>query len=168
MEPQVLQVISSAIVPVVMVSAAGLLSMGVQTKNLHLADRVRTLMAEYRLLIADPTHLTRCEEIETQLAFFRQRISISQRALEAVYLAMVAFVVTSLLLAATPWIGARVTTPLAGAVFLLGVVLLLVTLVLEFWEMRLGMRTVDLEIGEALNRAEAEITGGNRMTGVRS
>ena len=50
METQTFQVITSAVAPIVMVSAAGLLYTGVQAKNLHLADRLRALMCEYRTL----------------------------------------------------------------------------------------------------------------------
>jgi hypothetical protein len=151
MESQGFQVITSAVAPIVMVSAAGLLSMGVQTKNLHLADRLRTLMSEYRALTPESAHKQRREQIVEQLGVFRQRIRLSQRALESVYLAMVAFVVTSLFLAATPWVGGETMPRLMAGVFLFGVVLLLLALVLEFWEMYLGLRTVDLEIGDALN-----------------
>jgi hypothetical protein len=147
MESQTFQVITSAVAPIVMVSAAGLLSMGVQAKNLHLADRLRALMSEYRMLTLETAHRQRRNQIVQQLALFQKRIRLSQRALECIYLAMVAFVATSLLLAAAPWIGGAVTPPLTGAVFMIGVVLLLLALVLEFWEMHLGLRTVEIEIG---------------------
>ncbi len=151
METQTFQVITSAVAPIVMVSAAGLLSMGVQAKNLHLADRLRALLSEYRTLTPESAHQTRRDQIVAQLALFKKRICLSQRALECIYLAMVAFVVTSLLLAATPWIGGEVTPALTGGVFVVGVGLLLVALVLEFWEMHLGLRTVNIEIGGAVN-----------------
>ncbi len=64
---------------------------------------------------------------------------------------MVTFVLTSLLLAATPWIGGEATPALTGGVFVIGVGLVLVALVLEFWEMHLGVRTVEIEIGGAVN-----------------
>jgi hypothetical protein len=150
MESEIFQVITSAVAPIVMVSAAGLLSMGVQAKNLHLADRLRALMNEYRALTLEPTHEQRREQIVAQLALFKRRICLSQRALEFIYLAMVAFVVTSLLLAATPWIRDAATPALTAWVFVVGVLLLLVALVLEFWEMHLGLRTVSIEIGGAL------------------
>jgi len=77
---------------------------------------------------------------------------LSQRALECLYLSMVTFVVTALLLAATPWIGGAATPVLTAGVFVVGVALLLVALVLGFWEMHLGLHTVDLEIGGAVRR----------------
>jgi len=77
---------------------------------------------------------------------------LSQRALECLYLSMVTFVVTALLLAATSWIGGAATPVLTAGVFVVGVALLLVALVLGFWEMHLGLHTVDLEIGGAVRR----------------
>ena len=150
METQTFQVITSAVAPIVMVSAAGLLYTGVQAKNLHLADRLRALMSEYRTLTPEYAHQPRRDQIVAQLALFRKRIGLSQRALEFIYPAMVIFVVTSLLLAATPWIGGDAPPAVTVGVFVVGVVLLLVALVFKFWEMHLGLRTVDLEIGGAV------------------
>src|SRR5438046_2731423 len=48
MEAATADVISTAVAPIVMVSAGGLLFIGIQTKNLHLADRIRDLTREYR------------------------------------------------------------------------------------------------------------------------
>ena len=62
MELQSFQVITSAIAPVVMVSATGLLFVGVRAKHLHLADRLRALMTEYRTLGTDATHQERREQ----------------------------------------------------------------------------------------------------------
>lgn len=151
MEPQTFQVITSAVASIVMVSAAGPLSLGVQAKNLHLSDRLHALMSEYRTLTAESAHQECREQIVAQLALFRTGISLSQRALECIYLAMVTFVLTSLLLAATPWIGGEATPALTGGVFVIGVGLVLVALVLESWEMHLGVRTVEIEIGGAVN-----------------
>ena len=52
METSTVEVIATAVAPIVMVSATGLLFIGVQTKNIHLADRVRDLMREYREAIS--------------------------------------------------------------------------------------------------------------------
>jgi hypothetical protein len=149
MEGETLQVITSAVAPIVMVSAAGVLSMGVQAKNLHLADRLRTLMDEYRTLPSEPARQQRRDEILAQLALFRRRIALSQHALECNYVAMATFVVTSLLLVAAPWLRGGGAPAVNMGVFVIGVLLLLIALVLEFWEMHLGLRTVDLEIGGA-------------------
>ena len=146
METQVLQAISQAVAPIVMVSAAGLLFMGLQAKNLHLADRVRALVAEHRALRPGAPDEERRLQIVEQLAVFKRRVHLSQRALELLYLAIVCFVLTSLLLAAAPWVGSFAVAALPTAIFIAGVGLLLLALLLEYREMQLGLRTIDIEV----------------------
>ena len=148
MELQSLQVISSAIAPVVMVSAAGLLFMGVQAKNLHLSDRMRALMVEYRTLGTAPVHQERREQIVAQLVLFKKRIRLSQRALEFLYLAVFCFVMTSLFLASESFMAPLVTPAVTAAIFVLGVSFLLLALLFEFLELRTGLKTIGIEIAE--------------------
>ena len=142
MEISTADVIATAVAPIVMVSATGLLFIGVQTKNIHLADRVRELMSEYR-------EAMRCEDRERraaatdQIALLERRIRLSQRALEFLCAAIVSFVTTTLLLAVTPWIGqTAVPSPVTAVLFVLGIASLLLALVLEFLEMRAGLSTI--------------------------
>jgi hypothetical protein len=145
MESSTANVITMAVAPIVMVSAAGLLFIGVQTKNLHLADRVRDLMREYRSA-GGPDHEQRRDAIRAQVTLFERRLRLSQHALESLYGAIVCFVMTGLLLAAARWLGD--TVPLvAGGVFVLGIGFLLVALILEFLEMRAGLHTIAIEMG---------------------
>ena len=150
METQDLQVITSAVAPIVMVSAAGLLFMGMQAKNLHLADRTRALMAEYRTLTSKPTDQTRREEVLGQIVLFNQRILLSQRALELLYIAIVCFVLTSLFLAAAPWVSGLVTPASTAVIFVAGVMFLLLALLLEYGEMHVGLKTIAIEVEGAL------------------
>jgi hypothetical protein len=144
METSTVDVIATAVAPIVMVSATGLLFVGVQTKNLHLADRVRDLMREYRA--TDPKDKERREAIRAQIVLFEKRIRLSQRALESLYGATVSFVTTTFLLAVAPWIGqTAVPTPVTGGIFILGIASLLLALVLEFLEMRAGLSTIAIE-----------------------
>lgn len=150
MEPQSLQAITSAVAPVVMVSAAGLLFMGIQTKNLHLSDRIRALAMEYRELLMDPAHRARREQVRDQLVLFERRIRLSQRSLELLYMAMVCFVMTSLLLASTPWVGGLLLTVVIAILFFGGVTFFLIALLVEFLEMRTGLKTIGIEIQSTL------------------
>jgi hypothetical protein len=144
METSTVDVIATAVAPIVMVSATGLLFIGVQTKNLHLADRVRDLMREYRA--TDPKDKERREAIRAQVVLFEKRIRLSQRALESLYGAIGFFVTTTFLLAVAPWIGqTAVPTPVTGGIFILGIASLLLALVLEFLEMRAGLSTIAIE-----------------------
>jgi hypothetical protein len=145
METSAVDLITTAMAPIVMVSATGLLFIGVQTKNLHLADRVRDLMREYREAISR-NDTERREALRAQIVLFERRIRLSQRALELLYGAIVSFVTTTLLLAVAPWIGqATVPTPVTAGIFLLGIASLLLALVLESLEMRAGLSTIAIE-----------------------
>jgi hypothetical protein len=143
MDAATVDVITTAVAPIVMVSASGLLFVGIQTKNLSLADRVRDLAREFRgLPAADPTG--RRESIRAQVALFERRLRTSQHALESIYVAIFFFVATAMLLAAAPWLGRAPVA--AAAVFTLGIAFLLLAIVLEFLEMRVGHETIALEL----------------------
>ena len=151
-----LPLITSAVAPVVMVSAAGLLFLGIQTKNLHLADRIRALVLEYRTLETTAGEPARREQIAEQLRLFDQRIRLSQHALELLYLAILCFVVTSLFLVMAARLASWPPTVVIAGIFVVGVALLLLALVVEFLEMRLGLRTIGIEIEGALGHARTK------------
>jgi hypothetical protein len=144
MEVATADVISTAVAPIVMVSAGGLLFIGIQTKNLHLADRIRDLTREHRAA-GGPDAAVRREAIRAQIALFEKRLRTSQHALESIYLAIFCFVATAMLLASAPWLG-RATMVGAGVVFTVGIVFVLGAIVLEFLEMRAGLETMAIEL----------------------
>src|SRR5215467_12468508 len=139
MDPGSLDALTTAVAPVVMVSAAGLLFNGVQTKNLHLSDRIRTLVAEARHV---ETSEARREQITVELSLFWRRIQLSQWSLQMIYVAIVCFVLTSLLLASGLWLAPRVLPLVTTVIFVGGVALLIVALILEFVEMAISLRTI--------------------------
>ena len=145
MDAQTTQTFTEAVAPIVLVSAAGLLYNGVQTKNLHLSDRIRAMAAELRIPGLTPE---RRAQLLAQLLFFRKRIRFSHHALELIYLAILCFIVTSLLLAAGLWVGPRVAPAVAAALFVSGVALLIIALGLEFIEMWIGLKTIEIELGD--------------------
>ena len=142
MDPQGAQGLTSAVAPIVLVSAAGLLYNGIQTKNLHLSDRIRALTAELR----NPTiTFDRRQQVKDQLPYFDKRIRFSQHALELVYVSILCFVGTSLLLALPLWMGSPALPIVVTTVFVAGVVLLILALGLEFVEMWIGLKTIEIE-----------------------
>ncbi len=142
MDPQSIQGLTSAVAPIVLVSAAGLLYNGVQAKNLHLSDRIRALTAELRSPAVSPD---RRAQVLDQLPYFHRRIRLSQHALELLYLAILCFVVTSLLLASTLWVGPPALPVVMAIVFVVGVAFLILALGLEFIEMWIGLKTIEIE-----------------------
>ena len=145
MGPDALSTLTSAVAPVVMVSAAGLLFTGVQAKNLHLADRIRDLTSERRLAT---TAASRRQQISDQLPLFRRRVTLSQRSLNMLFVAIFCFVATSLLLASSLWVGLRVLPLITTTVFASGLVVLVGALVFQFTEMVLALRTIEIEMGD--------------------
>jgi hypothetical protein len=143
MDASNLESLTAAVAPVVMVSAAGLLFNGVQTKNLHLSDRIRSLAAEHRDSATTPD---RQAQVLEQLPLFDKRIRLNQRSLEMIYVAIVSFVIASLLLASTLWIGPPVLPIVVTLIFLGGVAALILALCLEFGEMWISLRTIQIEI----------------------
>ena len=138
--------LESAVGPVVMVSAAGLLFNGIQTKNLHLSDRIRALMAELRL---GTTAEERRKQVMEQIPLFHRRIRLSQWSLNMLYVSIVCFALTSLLLTSALWIGAAVLPSITTMIFGAGVVFLIVALVLEFVELSIALRSIDIEMRDA-------------------
>ncbi len=146
MDLQSTESLTSAVAPIVLVSAAGLLYNGIQAKNLHLADRLRALMAELR---NPATTLDRRQQVLDQLPYFHRRIRYSQHALELLYLSILTFVVTSLLLASALWVGPLAPPVVIPLIFVAGVALLILALGLEFVEMWVGLKTVEIETRDA-------------------
>jgi hypothetical protein len=133
-----------------MVSAAGLLFVGVQAKHWHSADRLRTLMTEYRDLGTDPAHQERREQIVAQLVLFTKRIRLSLQALKFLYVAVFCFVMTSLFLVSESFTAQLVTPAVTPVIFVLGVSCLLLALLFEFLELRMGLKTILIETSDAV------------------
>jgi hypothetical protein len=146
--PDTVGTLTSAVAPVVMVSAAGLLLTSVQAKNLHLADRIRTLMTEYR---AADTAAPRRDQLAAQLRHFYTRIRLSQWSLDMLYVSILCFVTTSFLLASQllgPHVGARTLL----SIFAVGVAVLVAALGFEFVEMSIALDTIRIEMRDVTSR----------------
>ena len=129
MDGQSLDSLTAAVAPVVMVSAAGLLFNGVQAKNLHLSDRIRAPRRRCGTRSSRPPAGHRCWAnwpCSTPASDSANGRSTSSTSLS------LCFILTSLLLASTLWIGPPALPALITAVFLLGVAVLVVALGLEF------------------------------------
>jgi hypothetical protein len=146
MPADTLAALTSAVAPVVMVSAAGLLFNGIQAKNLHLADRIRALMAEFR---NEATPAARRAQVTEQLRLFHRRIRLSQWSLDMIYVSIICFIVTSLLLASALWLGPGTVPVPIVVIFATGVAVLVLALVLEFIEMLVALETIHIEMRDA-------------------
>lgn len=131
-----LQVITASVTPVVMISAAAVLILGINNKHQAMADRLRSLAAEHR---SESTTLERRAHISGQVMLFRRRIALSSMAHRALYIAVCSFIVVMLLI----FFG---KTDGSLGLFALGIGLILVAVILELCELQLGNRTIELEL----------------------
>jgi hypothetical protein len=87
--------ISSAVTPAVMVSACGLLALGLDNQANRLSGRLRELATAHRGLSTSSRH--RRDVLRRQIELFAHRHDLIVRALLLDYLALFAFVTTSFL-----------------------------------------------------------------------
>jgi hypothetical protein len=146
MEP--LQQIAAAVTPAVMVSACGLIALGLDNQIARMSVRLRDLAREHR---EPDLSRARRETVAAQVAVLDRRHGLYFRALILVYAAMFAFVLTSLL-----WLGqafARIPAELPVVTFALGVVMLAGMAVLTIASVQLARHTIKAEAAEALGTA---------------
>ncbi len=92
------------------------------------------------------TTVERRQQIANELPLFGRRIRLGQWSLDMIYVAIVCFVLTSLLLASGLWLGPPVLPIVITLIFVVGVALLIVALGLEFVEMGISLRTIAVEM----------------------
>jgi DNA-binding transcriptional regulator YbjK len=138
-----LQVLASAVTPVVLVSATAILISGVNSRHISIADRMRTLSSEYRDVRTTDDRRT---IIEQQMWMFNKRIHQVSWAIRSLYAAAWCFVAEVLLISATLWRDSLVaaTVPL----FLVGILLMMVAIAMQLMELQEANRTLFLEMGE--------------------
>ncbi|BDG06191.1 DUF2721 domain-containing protein [Anaeromyxobacter oryzae] len=145
-----LQQIGAAVTPAVMVSACGLVALGLDNQTARMAMRLRELAREWREL---PAASPRRATVRRQIAVLDRRHGLYSRALLLNYGALFAFVVTSLL-----WLGQAywaVPSEIPLATFGLGVAMLAAMSVLVIASVTLARNTIQSEAAEIL----ADATG---------
>lgn len=140
-----LQLITAAVTPVVMISTSALLIVGINAKHQSMSDRVRTLTTEFR---APSTKSERRAAISRQAHLFERRIAYTATGHRLLYLAIVLFLVTILLIIVSPLNVAW--TPAAYALFFSGVLLMLTAVAFELLELSFSNRTLQAEIHDVL------------------
>jgi hypothetical protein len=131
-----------------MVSACGLIALGLDNQIARMSVRLRDLAREHR----EPgLSRSRRETVEAQVAVLDRRHGLYFRALILVYAAMFAFVLTSLL-----WL-VQAFAPLPGQLpvvtFALGVLMLAGMAILTIASVQLARHTIKAEAAEALGAA---------------
>jgi hypothetical protein len=128
-----------------MVSACGLIALGLDNQISRMANRLRELVREHR---AEGSSPERRAALAEQVAQFDRRHALYYRALILNYSALFAFVLTSALwLAGEPL---RIPPELPAAVFAIGVLLLAGMAVLVVASIHHARTTIEAEAAEVL------------------
>lgn len=147
---ELLQLITAAVTPVVMVSVGAVLILGINSKHQSIADRIRSLAGEFR----NPgTTAARRDDIRRQMVLFERRVSYASTAQSLLYLSIALFLATVILIILSrtgiSW------SPAAFGLFLAGVFLMLASVILAFRELRLASRTLALEMRDCVSTGPA-------------
>ncbi len=140
-----LSIIGVAVTPVVMISANAILTSGMNARQSNVADRLRTLLAEYRQ--PETTDMRR-QSIAAQIPLFERRIARLELANLMLFLATACFVATVIVISLSSF--APGAAEAALPVFLSGVLLMLGGVMAEVWELRGARETMRLETKSTL------------------
>jgi hypothetical protein len=153
-----LQQIAAAVTPAVMVSACGLVALGLDNQISRMSLRVRELVREHR---AEGVGAARRAVLAEQVAILDRRHGLYSRALLLDYAALLAFVVTSLAWLAQPLL--RIPSEIPVVVFAAGVAMLAAMAVFVIAAIRLARHTIESEAAEVLRDVGAPAgAGGDR------
>ncbi len=146
---QAAKVINGILAPSVMISACGLLLLGLQNKYSSLINRIRMLNEE-KFLLLERDVLTRQQRLRLasvrgQIANLLSRSRLDRNAILSLYGAIIAFVLSSILIGANFILNVR-TVGLSIQAFMTGTTLVLIGATFAFREIRLAYHTVLLEV----------------------
>jgi len=152
MENSIVQLIQGMLAPGLMISACGLLLLGMNNKYSLVVNRIRLLNEEKRKIFHQPkideNDSSRLSNIELQISHLIGRISLVRNAVFGYSLAVALFIVSSVLIGLT----IRKNTPgfdwLIVAFFYAGMFAVFVGIVFAAIEVWKGYRIVKIEISE--------------------
>ena len=152
METPIVQLIQGMLAPGLMISACGLLLLGMNNKYSLVVNRIRLLNEEKRKVFhqekIDENDSNRLSNIELQISHLIERISLVRNAVFSYSLAVALFIVSSVLIGLT----INMSTPpfdwLIVAFFYAGMLAVFVGIVFAAIEVWKGYRIVKIEISE--------------------
>jgi hypothetical protein len=140
-----LQSIAAAVTPAVMVSACGLLALGLDNQAARMTTRLRDLAKEFRTLAPG---VARRVAIRGEVVVLKERHRFYTRALLSNYAALLAFVLTSTTSLLQSLLGFTAMAPLG--LFGVGVGLLATMAIYTLSAVRLSRRAIELEERDVL------------------
>jgi ABC-type uncharacterized transport system permease subunit len=146
-----LQTVSGAVTPVVLISASAVLIMGVNVKHQAHAERLRALAAELR---NGDFSAIRFESIQGQVTLFMRRYRLSQIAHLLLYLSVICYCLMVLVLA--NFASSHLPNQIVLGLLLTGISFTLAACTLEVSESQLGKKTIEMEIASSVRECETE------------
>ena len=158
METPIVQLIQGMLAPGLMISACGLLLLGMNNKYSLVVNRIRLLNEEKRKIFhletSEDSESSRLSNIELQISHLIERISLVRNAVFSYSMAVALFIVSSVLIGVT----LNTRTPafdwLIVAFFYAGMFAVFVGIIFAAIEVWKGYRIVKIEISEVYKPVE--------------
>jgi outer membrane murein-binding lipoprotein Lpp len=144
-----LHVISSAVTPVVMISACASLILTINSKHQSISDRIRSIATEVR---GASCTAARRKQLIDELNVFQRRFRLTYVAHVALNIAVIVFVLTVILIIFTQRRLFESGAPTLG-MFLSGTLLMFVAMCCELLEISLSTRSMQIEIEDIVSQA---------------
>jgi hypothetical protein len=152
MDTPIVQLIQGMLAPGLMISACGLLLLGMNNKYSLVVNRIRLLNEEKRKVFhqenIDENDSNRLSNIELQISHLIERISLVRNAVFSYSLAVALFIVSSVLIGLTINSSTAAFDWLIVAFFYAGMLAVFVGVVFAAIEVWKGYRIVKIEISE--------------------
>ena len=153
MEVLIVSIIQAMLAPGIMISACGLLLLGMNNKYSLVVTRIRALTDEKRKLIYGPKqgNLNKDEEkrldnINMEIDLFANRVVLVKKAVTSYYVAVALYIFASLLIGLNFISDQEITNILALIFFLGGMVSVVVGVYFAAQEIKKGLEIVKIEI----------------------
>jgi hypothetical protein len=152
METPIVQLIQGMLAPGLMISACGLLLLGMNNKYSLVVNRIRLLNEEKRKIFhqdsIDDDESSRLSNIELHISHLIGRISLVRNAVFSYSMAVALFIVSSVLIGITVNTTTRAFDGLIVAFFYAGMFAVFVGIIFAAIEVWKGYRIVKIEISE--------------------
>lgn len=153
MEISIVSIIQAMLAPGIMISACGLLLLGMNNKYSIVVNRIRALTDEKRKLITIPKqeNLTpdeekRLDNINIQIHLFAYRVVLVKKAVTSYYIAVAFYIFSSLLIGLNFLSDKQLPHIFALAFFLFGMISVVVGVYFAALEIKKGLEIVKIEI----------------------
>jgi len=158
METPIVQLIQGMLAPGLMISACGLLLLGMNNKYSLVVNRIRLLNEEKRKIFhmktVDEIETSRLSNIELQISHLIERILLVRNAVFSYSVAVALFIVSSVLIGVTININTPAFDWLIVAFFYAGMFAVFVGIIFAAIEVWKGYRIVKIEISEVYKPIE--------------